>query len=164
DPIKRSPTTAEAKDGVMARAWRGRVMCPLPERAGAGACRTEDLGPEFGAREGRYPRSAALAQTLLERSRLGLTGMEHDKLLAEYDEKLVQIAGYLEILGNAVRLMEVIREELEQVIVDYGDARRTEIVASTLDLTTEDLIAEEDRVVTISHGGYAKSQPLDDYQ
>src|SRR5690606_36692265 len=85
------------------------------------------------------------------------------KRLAEYDEKLVQIAGYLGILGNALRLMEVIREELEQVIIDYGDARRTEIVASTLDLTTEDLIAEEDRVVTISHGGSAKSQPLDDY-
>jgi DNA gyrase subunit A len=115
-------------------------------------------------RDGRYYLSAAQAQAILELRLHRLTGMEHDKLLAEYDEKLIQIAEFLEILGNAVRLMEVIREELEQVIADYGDVRRTEIMASTLDLTTEDLINEEDRVVTISHGGYAKSQPLDDYQ
>lgn len=162
--IKRSPSPAEAKDGLMARGWDAREMAPFLERAGEDACRPEDLGEEFGVRDGKYYLSAAQAQAILELRLHRLTGMEHDKLLAEYDEKLVQIAGYLEILGNPIRLMTVIREELEQVIVDYGDARRTEIVASTLDLTTEDLINEEDRVVTISHGGYAKSQPLDDYQ
>lgn len=162
--IKRSPTPAEAKDGLMARGWDATDMAPFLERAGEDACRPEDLGSEFGMRDGKYHLSAAQAQAILELRLHRLTGMEHDKLLAEYDEKLIQIAEFLEILGNPVRLMEVIREELNQVISDYGDARRTEIVASTLDLTTEDLINVEDRVVTISHGGYAKSQPLDDYQ
>ncbi|HWV16270.1 MAG TPA: DNA gyrase subunit A [Cellvibrio sp.] len=162
--IKRSPTPADAKDGLMSRGWEAREMVPFLERAGEDACRPEELGPEFGMRDGKYYLSAAQAQAILELRLHRLTGMEHDKLLAEYDEKLTQIAEFLEILRNAVRLMEVIREEMEQVIADYGDDRRTEIVASTLDLTTEDLINVEDRVVTISHGGYAKSQPLDDYQ
>ncbi|MCE3251550.1 MAG: gyrase subunit [Cellvibrio sp.] len=162
--IKNSASPAEAKDGLMGRGWNAAEMAPYLERAGEDACRPEDLGPEFGMRDGHYYLSAAQAQAILELRLHRLTGMEHDKLLAEYDEKLIQIAEFLEILGNALRLMEVIREELTQVINDYGDKRRTEIVASTLDLTTEDLINVEDRVVTISHGGYAKSQPLDDYQ
>ena len=162
--IKNSASPADAKDGLMARGWDASAMAPYLERAGKDACRPEDLGAEFGIRDDRYYLSSAQAQAILELRLHRLTGMEHDKLLAEYDEKLVQIAEFLEILGNAVRLMQVIREEMEQVIADYGDARRTEIVASTLDLTTEDLINEEDRVVTISHGGYAKSQPLADYQ
>ncbi|HEY0892339.1 MAG TPA: DNA gyrase C-terminal beta-propeller domain-containing protein, partial [Cellvibrio sp.] len=159
-----SASPAEAKDSLMGRGWNAAEMAPYLERAGEDACRPEDLGPEFGMRDGHYYLSAAQAQAILELRLHRLTGMEHDKLLAEYDEKLIQIAEFLEILGNALRLMEVIREELTQVINDYGDKRRTEIVASTLDLTTEDLINVEDRVVTISHGGYAKSQPLDDYQ
>jgi DNA gyrase subunit A len=162
--IKKSATPADAKDGLMARGWDASQMAQFLERAGEDACRPEDLGPEFGLRDGRYYLSAEQAQAILELRLHRLTGMEHDKLLAEYDEKLVQIAEFLEILGNAVRLMEVIREELTQVINDYGDKRRTEIIASSLDLTTEDLINVEDRVVTISHGGYAKSQPLEDYQ
>jgi DNA gyrase subunit A len=162
--IKNSASPAEAKESLMGRGWDAADMAPYLERAGEDACRPEDLGAEFGMRDGHYYLSAAQAQAILELRLHRLTGMEHDKLLAEYDEKLVQIAEFLEILGNAVRLMEVIREELTQVINDYGDKRRTEIVASTLDLTTEDLINVEDRVVTISHGGYAKSQPLADYQ
>ncbi len=162
--IKNSASPAEAKEGLMGRGWNAADMAPYLERAGEDACRPEDLGAEFGMRDGHYYLSAAQAQAILELRLHRLTGMEHDKLLAEYDEKLIQIAEFLEILGNAVRLMEVIREELTQVINDYGDKRRTEIVASTLDLTTEDLINVEDRVVTISHGGYAKSQPLADYQ
>lgn len=162
--IKSSATPADAKDGLMARGWAAEQMIPFLERAGTDACRPEDLEPHFGLRDGKYYLSAAQAQAILELRLHRLTGMEHDKLLAEYDEKLAQIAEFLEILRNPVRLMEVIREELEQVMTDYGDDRRTEIMASTLDLTTEDLITEEDRVVTISHGGYAKSQPLDDYQ
>lgn len=162
--IKNSASPADAKDGLMTRGWDASEMAPYLERAGEDACRPEDLGAEFGMREGRYYLSAAQAQAILELRLHRLTGMEHDKLLAEYDEKLVQIAEFLEILGNSVRLMEVIREEMNQVIADYGDKRRTEIVASSMDLTNEDLINVEDRVVTISHGGYAKSQPLDDYQ
>lgn len=162
--IKNSASPAEAKDSLMGRGWNAAEMAPYLERAGEDACRPEDLGAEFGMRDGHYYLSAAQAQAILELRLHRLTGMEHDKLLAEYDEKLIQIAEFLEILGNAVRLMEVIREELTQVINDYGDKRRTEIVASSMDLTNEDLINVEDRVVTISHGGYAKSQPLDDYQ
>ena len=162
--IKGSASPAEAKEGLMVRGWNAAEMAPYLERAGEDACRPEDLGAEFGMRDGHYYLSAAQAQAILELRLHRLTGMEHDKLLAEYDEKLIQIAEFLEILGNALRLMEVIREELTQVINDYGDKRRTEIVASSMDLTNEDLINVEDRVVTISHGGYAKSQPLDDYQ
>jgi len=162
--IKRSPTPADAKEGLMARGWDASAMAPFLERAGGDACRPEELEPNFGLVDGSYFLSAVQAQAILDLRLHRLTGMEHDKLLAEYDEKLAQIAEYLEILGNALRLMAVIREELEQVVADFGDARRTEIIASSLDLTTEDLIAVEDRVVTISHGGYAKSQPLADYQ
>jgi DNA gyrase subunit A len=90
--------------------------------------------------------------------------MEHDKIIEEFAVKLEEIADYQDILGDIVRLMSVIREELEAVVEEFGDARRTEIVESQHDLTVEDLITEEDRVVTISHGGYAKTQPLTDYQ
>ncbi len=162
--IKNSASPAEAKDSLMGRGWNAAEMAPYLERAGEDACRPEDLGAEFGMRDGHYYLSAAQAQAILELRLHRLTGMEHDKLLAEYDEKLIQIAEFLEILGNALRLMEVIREELTQVINDYGDVRRTEIIASTLDLTIADLITEEERVITISHGGYAKSQPLATYE
>lgn len=162
--IKRSASPAEAKESLLGRGWGADSVLPFLERAGDNACRPEDLEGDFGVIEGRYYLSAAQAQAILDLRLHRLTGMEHDKLLAEYDEKIKEIAEYLEILGNAIRLMEVIRQELEQVISDFGDARRTEIIASSIDLTNEDLIAVEDRVVTISHGGYAKSQPLADYQ
>ncbi len=162
--IKSSPSPAEAKESLVVRAWEAEAMRPFLERAGENACRPEELEGDYGLREGHYYLSPAQAQAILELRLHRLTGMEHDKLLAEYEEKLLQIADYLDILNDPERLLKVIREELEQVISDNGDARRTEIMASTMDLTTEDLIAEENRVVTISHGGYAKSQPLDDYQ
>ena len=162
--IKASPSPAEAKEGLMARGWDISQMSAFLERAGDDACKPEDLGEEFGVHDGSYHLSAAQAQAILDLRLHRLTGMEHDKLLSEYEEKLEQIAGFLDILNRPERLLEVIREELEQVVTDYGDDRLTEITASTLDLTTEDLIAEENRVVTISHNGYAKTQPLDDYQ
>lgn len=162
--IKSSPTPADAKEALISRGWDGSEMGQFLERAGEDACRPEDLPDTYGMRDGKYYLSPAQAQAILELRLHRLTGMEHDKLLSEYREKVEQIAEYLEILGNFDRLMAVIREELEQVAADYGDERRTEITASTLDLTMEDLISEEQRVVTISHGGYAKSQPLADYQ
>ncbi|WP_049721780.1 DNA gyrase subunit A [Gilvimarinus polysaccharolyticus] len=162
--IKSSPSPADAKEGLIAKGWDAAEMAPFLERAGEDACRPEDLADTYGARDGKYYLSPAQAQAILELRLHRLTGMEHEKLLTEYNEKLLQIAEYLEILGNFVRLMEVIREELEVIVKDYGDERRTEIVASTLDLNEEDLISEEQRVVTLSHGGYAKSQPLADYQ
>jgi DNA gyrase subunit A len=162
--IKQSSTPADAREALIAKGWPVSVVSQFLDRAGAGACRPDDLDPQYGLREGHYYLSPVQAKAILDLQLHRLTGMEHDKLLAEYEEKLNQIAEYLEILGNPVRLMEVIREELEAIERDYGDERRTEVQTSRSDLTHEDLINEEDRVVTISHLGYAKSQPLDAYQ
>ncbi len=162
--IKASQTTAEARENLINTGWETAGVLAMLERAGEGACRPDDLGDEFGFRDGKYYLSPVQAQNILDMRLQKLTGLEHDKLLSEYQEKLEQIAEYLEILGSADRLLAVIREELEAIKEEYNDPRRTEITASQLDLTVEDLITEEDRVVTISHGGYAKTQPLEDYQ
>ena len=163
--IKSSPTPADAKERLVNEGWAAGTITQFLERAGSDACRPEGLEPNFGLQnDNKYYLSPAQAQAILELRLHRLTGMEHDKLLAEYQEKVQEIAEYLEILGDAVRLMAVIREELEAIVEEFGDERRTEIVESQHDLTIEDLITEEERVVTISHGGYAKTQPLDDYQ
>ncbi|MAT52573.1 MAG: DNA gyrase subunit A [Porticoccaceae bacterium] len=162
--IKSSATPADARDRLLDQGWPPGAVMQFLERAGSDACRPEGLGESFGVRGDQYFLSPAQAQAILDLRLHRLTGMEHEKLLAEYQEKVSEIAEYLHILGNPDRLMEVIREELEQIRDEFGDARRTEIVESQHDLTVEDLIPVEDRVVTISHGGYAKSQPLDTYQ
>lgn len=162
--IKSSESPAAAKEGLLARAWDIGSIGQFLERAGDGACKPEHLGDEFGIKGDKYHLSEIQAQAILELRLHRLTGMEHDKLLAEYGERLKQIEEYLYILGSTIRLMEIIKEELEEVVAAYGDERRTEIQSSQTDLTIEDLITEEDRVVTISHGGYAKTQPLTDYQ
>lgn len=162
--IKNSPSPADAREGLLSRGWESASVAQFLERAGADACRPEGLGPEFGLRDDKYYLSPAQAQAILELRLHRLTGMEHDKLLDEYQEKVARIAEFLEILGSSTRLMEVIREELEEIEKNYGDERRTDIQSSKRDLTIEDLITEEDRVVTISHGGYAKTQALSDYQ
>ncbi len=162
--IKSSPSPAEAKESLIARGWDASNAAQLLERAGSDASRPEDLEPGFGMRDGQYYLSPVQAQAILELRLHRLTGMEHDKLLAEYQEKLEEIIEYLRILGDANVLMQLIREELQAVSEEFGDDRRSEIVESQHDLTIEDLITEEDRVVTISHGGYAKTQPLSDYQ
>ena len=164
DLIKSSPTSADAREGLMSRPWApGDVMAML-ERAGAGACRPDDLPEEFGVREEQYHLSPAQAQAILDLRLHRLTGLEHEKLLQEYADKIAEIADYLDILGDPDRLKQVIREELEELVEEFGDERRTQISDSAHDLTVEDLITEEDRVVTISHGGYAKTQSLTDYQ
>ena len=162
--IKTSPTPAEAKERLIATAWASSAVEAMVERAGADSCRPEDLDPQYGLRDGKYYLSPEQAQAILELRLHRLTGLEHEKLLAEYQEILTQIGELIRILTSAERLMEVIREELEKVKAEFGDARRTEIMASQMDLTIADLITEEERVVTISHGGYAKSQPLAAYQ
>ncbi|NRA41864.1 MAG: DNA gyrase subunit A [Pseudomonadales bacterium] len=162
--IKASNTTAEARENLLKQAWQPGDVTAMLERAGEGACRPESLGSEFGFRDGQYYLSAEQAQSILDMRLQKLTGLEHDKLINEYQEKLEQIADYLDILSSAERLINVIREELQEVKENFGDPRRTEISASQLDLTHEDLISEEDRVITISHGGYAKTQPLEDYR
>jgi len=161
--IKSSPSSAEAKEKLLARTWVSSGVEEMLADAGPDACRPDELPEEFGLHDGHYKLTPEQAQAILELRLHRLTGLEHDKLINDYKELIRQIAGYLEILGNQERLMEVIREELEEINDEYGDERRTEITASSHDLTVEDLITEEDRVVTISKGGYAKSQPLSDY-
>ena len=161
--IKNSPTPAEAKERLIATAWASSAVEAMVERAGADSCRPEDLAPQYGLRDGKYYLSPEQAQAILELRLHRLTGLEHE-LLSEYQEILTLIGELIRILTSPERLMEVIREELEKVKAEFGDARRTEIVASQVDLTIADLITEEERVVTISHGGYAKSQPLAAYQ
>ncbi len=162
--IKASPSPAEAKEALIATAWESTAVEAMVERAGADACRPEGLDPQYGLREGKYFLSPEQAQAILDLRLHRLTGLEHEKLLGEYQEILNQIGELIRILTSAVRLMEVIREELESVKAEFGDKRRTEILDTRLDLTLGDLITEEERVVTISHSGYAKSQPLAAYQ
>jgi len=162
--IKASPTPAEAKIGLISTAWESSAVVEMVERAGADSCRPDNLDPQYGLRDGKYFLSPEQAQAILELRLHRLTGLEHEKLLTEYQEILAQIGELLRILNSATRLMEVIREELELIRAEYGDVRRTEILDARLDLTLGDLITEEERVVTISHGGYAKTQPLAVYQ
>ncbi len=164
DLIKASPTSADAKEKLVARSWTPGDVTAMLERAGADACRPDDLDAAFGLHSGQYHLSPAQAQAILDLRLHRLTGLEHEKLLQEYADKLAEIAGYLEILGDPDRLRQVIRDELLEIVEEFGDERMTEITDSPHDLTVEDLITEEDRVVTISHGGYAKTQPLTDYQ
>lgn len=162
--IKASPTPAEARERLMAQAWGAGNVLEMLERTGATSSRPEGLPEQFGLHGEVYYLSVEQAQAILELRLNRLTGMEHEKLLSEYQDKLREIGEYLFILSSPDELMRVIREELEEIRRDFGDARRSEIVESQHDLTIEDLITEEDRVVTISHAGYAKTQPLDDYQ
>jgi len=164
--IKASPNAAEAKEKLIARDWQPGQVTGMLERAGATSCKPEDLEEGYGLTDDRamYRLSPAQAQAILELRLHRLTGLETEKLLDEYLSILERIAELNHILASPDRLLEVIREELEAIRDQYGDARRTEIHTSRLDLTMEDLIAEEDMVVTLSRGGYAKTQPISDYQ
>jgi len=162
--IKTSPNAAEAREKLVAQRWPAGQVVTMLERAGDDACRPDTLGSEFGLHGDEYQLSESQAQAILELRLHRLTGLEQDKLVTEYQLLLERIAELLEILGSAERLLEVIREELAEVLESYGDERRSEIIASRQDLTIADLIPEEDMVVTISHGGYAKTQPVSDYQ
>ncbi|MDT8404880.1 DNA gyrase subunit A [Sulfuriflexus sp.] len=162
--IKASKTPAEAKVALVSQVWQSGDVTGMLERSGAASSRPDDLDDEFGLREDGYHLSPVQAQSILEMRLHRLTGLEQDKILKEYQEILDNIAEYLEILNNADRLMEVIREELVAMNEQYGDARRTEIVDAHEDLTLEDLISEEDVVVTLSHEGYIKAQQLSSYR
>ncbi|WP_447957954.1 DNA gyrase subunit A [Vreelandella sp. EE7] len=164
--IKASPNAAEAKEKLLEQVWQPGQVTAMLERAGAHSCKPEDLDESFGLNTTatEYRLSPAQAQAILELRLHRLTGLETEKLLDEYLSILQRIAELTEILASPERLMEVIREELHAVRDQFGDDRRTEIQASHLDLSMEDLIAEEDMVVTVSRSGYAKTQPLSDYQ
>ncbi|MFU8838116.1 MAG: DNA gyrase C-terminal beta-propeller domain-containing protein, partial [Thiohalomonadaceae bacterium] len=155
---------AEAKAALLAQGWAPGVVSEMLARAGAEASRPDGLAKEFGLVGGEYHLSEAQAQAILELRLHRLTGLEQDKILDEYRELLTVIEDLLEILASHERLMQVIRDELVAIRDQYGDARRTEILGTRLDLTLEDLISEEDVVVTLSHDGYAKAQPLEDYR
>jgi len=161
--IKSAANPAEAKVALVAKSWRPGAVRDMLDRADA-TTRPEELAVEFGLSEDGYRLSPIQAQAILDLRLHRLTGLEQDKILNEYKEILSVIAELLEILTNPDRLMQVIRDELTEIRDQYGDARRTEILASTHDLTLEDLISEEDVVVTLSHGGYVKAQSLDMYQ
>ena len=162
--IKKSQTPAEAKVALMARSWRSPVVEEMLERAAADASRPEGLGKEFGLQENGYRLSDAQAQAILEMRLARLTGLEQDKIVAEYKELIEQIADFLDMLGKPARITGIIAEELKAIKAQYGDKRKSEIVEQAEDLEMEDLIASADVVVTFSHAGYIKSQPLTDYR
>ncbi|MDP5037132.1 DNA gyrase subunit A [Alishewanella sp. SMS8] len=162
--IKTSASPAEAKAGLVERGWKLGGVTAMLERAGEDAARPEWLEAHFGIRDGFYFLTEQQAQAILDLRLQKLTGLEHEKILAEYKDLLELIAELLHILASPERLMEVICEELEAIKAQYGDARRTEIQDNMLDINIEDLITEEDVVVTLSHLGYAKYQPLSDYE
>ena len=162
--IKNSPSAAEARVALIERRWEASALFELLERVGSDACRPEGLSEDFGFVEGLYRLTEEQAQAILEIRLHRLTAMEQDKLMEDYQGVLDEIADLLDILGSHERLISVVRGELEEIRSTYGDKRRTDIVSSQLDLTDADLINEEDLVVTISHQGYAKTQPLDTYQ
>ncbi len=164
DLIRKAPTPAEAKAGLIARGWDLGNVAAMLERAGTDAARPEWLEPQYGIRDGQYFLTEQQAQAILDLRLHKLTGLEHEKILAEYKELLEEIAELMHILASTERLMEVIREELEAVRDGFADARRTEITAASHDIDMEELIAREDVVVTLSHEGYVKYQILSDYE
>src|SRR5512137_570023 len=162
--IKASPTSAEAKAGLMARTWTTGVVPQMLERAGAIQTRPDGLGSEFGLHDGHYRLSETQAQAILDLRLHRLTGLEQDKILVEYGELLDLIRDLSDILARPERLLQVIRDELLAIRDQYGDERRTRIERDESDLTIEDLITPQDVVVTLTHGGYAKATPVSEYR
>ena len=162
--IKTSATPQVAKDGLLDRVWEAGLVKSMLESTGGDACRPDDLPVHFGLAPEGYRLSPLQAQAILELRLHRLTGLEQDKILSEFQELLGVIKELLDILASPLRLMQVIRDELVEMKTQFGDARRTEIMASQEDLTIADLITEEDVVVTLSHQGYVKYQPISTYQ
>jgi len=162
--IRQAATPAEAKLRLLEPYWPPGVVSTLLQRSDSRISRPDDLAAAYGLQEGGYRLSEIQAQAILDLRLQKLTGLEQDKIVQEYDELLALIRDLLDILARPERLMQVIREELSTICNDFGDERRTEIVEDQEDLSMEDLITEEDVVVTLSHAGYAKSQPVTAYR
>ena len=162
--IKSSPSAKEAREELISRKWVAEDLQKLLEEVGLDASRPDGLAEEFGFQGDEYQLTEEQAQAILEMRLHRLTSMEQDKLIEDYRSIVDEIKDLMDILSSTERLKSVVSEELLEVKTEYGDDRRTEIVESQLDLSDEDLIAEEDLVLTISHQGYAKTQPLDSYQ
>ena len=162
--IKASPSPAEAKEGLMARSWTPGHVTEMLARASEMDTRPDDLEDGFGLVDGGYRLSAVQAQAILDLRLHRLTGLEQDKIINEYKDILDKIKNLSSILADPDKLLEVIQDELAEVKEKFGDDRRTEIVQDHSDLSDEDLIPSEEVVVTLSHGGYAKAQPIESYQ
>lgn len=162
--IKESQTSAIAKEKLVGQTWEPGVVNQMLERAGAAASRPENLSDKYGLVDNRYQLTEVQAQAILDLRLHRLTGLEQEKIIQEYREILEKIEDYLDILTDPERLRLVVRQELVDVIDQYGDQRRTQIQIDHSEMTVEDLIADEPVVVTLSHGGYAKAQPLSDYR
>ena len=162
--IKASPTPADARRGLMSRLWTSSAVAEMLQRAALDATRPEGLGLEYGLSKSGYLLSEAQAQAILELRLQRLTGLERDKIVADYAELLERISDLMDILARPERIAEIIVEELNGIRAQFGDKRRSEIVLNTQDLGIEDFITPQDMVVTLSHTGYIKSQPLTDYR
>jgi len=162
--IKAAPTPADAKRGLMERTWRSAVVEEMLVRAASDASRPDGLAPEFGLSEQGYRLSDAQAQAILELRLQRLTGLEQDKIVSEYKDVMAKILDLLDILAKPERITEIIVAELVAIREQFGDERRSEIILQTHELSLEDLITPQDMVVTLSHGGYIKAQPLADYR
>ncbi|MDT0635446.1 DNA gyrase subunit A [Spectribacter hydrogenoxidans] len=162
--IRASASPTEAREGLISRTWPPGQLTDMLGRAGADASRPLDVPEEFGMTDQGYRLTETQAQAILDLRLHRLTGLEQDKIIEEFEKLLAEIADFIEILSSDARLFEVIRGELVEIKEQFGDERRSEILDDHLDLTTEDLITPEDVVVTLTHEGYVKSQPLDVYQ
>ena len=162
--IRQAPNPESAKRELLARPWQLGHVAEMLAATGVDAARPEDLDKQYGIRDGLYYLTEVQAQAILDLRLQKLTNLGHDEILDEYKKLLEAIGELLYILRSPERLMEVIREELEQIREQFNDPRRTEITASSGDINLEDLIAQEDVVVTLSHEGYVKYQPISDYE
>jgi DNA gyrase subunit A len=162
--IKRAQTPAEAKQQLMARVWSSQLVADMLARAAADATKPAGLGPEYGLGPDGYRLSEQQAQAILELRLQRLTGLEQDKIVAEYRELIEKIADLLDILARPERITAIIGDELRAIRDQYGDRRKSEIVPNDGDIDLEDLITPQDIVVTFSHAGYIKSQPVADYR
>ncbi|HEY2336262.1 MAG TPA: DNA gyrase subunit A [Burkholderiales bacterium] len=162
--IKKAPTPAEAKAGLLSRAWQSQLVTSLIDQGTAGQYRPEGLAESFGLKEDGYHLSDAQAQAILELRLQRLTGLEQDKIRDEYREVIEIIRDLLDILAKPARVTKIIADELQGLKEAFGDKRRSEIITVAEDISIEDLIAPQDMVVTFSHGGYVKSQPLTEYK
>lgn len=162
--IRQAPNPESAKRELLARPWQLGHVAEMLAATGVDAARPEDLDEQYGIRNGLYYLTDVQAQAILDLRLQKLTNLGHDEILDEYKKLLEAIGELLYILRSPERLMEVIREELEQIREQFNDPRRTEITAASGDINLEDLIAQEDVVVTLSHEGYVKYQPISDYE
>ena len=162
--IKKSKDGSEAKSKLLSKKWKpGKVMKML-KKAGAEACRPDEIEGTFGLKGRTYNLSEIQAQAILDMRLQRLTGLEQDRLIKEYEEIIDRIVNLTDILSDSEKLVQIVYKELKEIQEQYADERRTVIQDSVSDLSAEDLITPEDRVVTISHEGYAKTQPLDEYR